>query len=165
MQEKTKEIKDLRATQHELQSTIQKLKSALMEVKDEHDSKLAECTEEIQKYKNLNEAEKQKAEAELQEKTKEIEALKENKLELQSTIEKLETTLREVKNKHDSTITEEIQRYKNLSEAEKQNTVKIQETSAAKLQEKAKEIEALKNPSLNYNQPFKTRKYFKRNKR
>ena len=62
-----------------------------MEVKDEHDNKLAECTEEIQKYKNLNEALKQKAEAELQEKTKEIEALKESKLELQSTIE---TTLR-----------------------------------------------------------------------
>ena len=154
LQEKTKDIEALKEGQHELQSTIQKLESTLREAQREHDNKVTEYTKEIQKYKNLSEAEKRStvelqetSVAELQEKTKEIEALKEGQHELQSTIQKLESTLREAQREHDNKVTEytkEIQKYKNLSEAEKRSTVELQETSVAELQEKAKEVEALR---------------------
>ena len=138
MQKKAKEVEDFKETQHELQSTM---KSTLREIKSEHDSKILEYTNEIQKYKDLYEAEKQKTieqqgilVAELQEKAKEIEALKQSQHELQSTNSQL--TLREVKGEHDSKYTEKIQKYDNLNGTEKQNAVWQQETSVADLQQK-----------------------------
>ena len=98
------------------------------------------------------EAERQKAAeaqedfaAKLQEKTKEIEALKKEQHELQSTIQKLENSLRDFKREHDSKITEyskEIKKYKRLSDSKNEDTVKAQEAMmqvSAELQQKEKE--------------------------
>ena len=153
LQEKTKETLTLKVSQHELQS-------ALKQSKSDHNEMITQHTEEIQHYKNMHDAEKLNSVKvqedlaqildELQDKAKEILALKETQLQLQSTIQKLEDALRQSKIEHDKKITEytkQIQHYKTLSDAEKDNTVKVQDALAqvtAELQEKTKETLTLK---------------------
>ena len=106
---------------------------------------------EVDTYKNQIEAERQRAaiaeEAlkqtsfELQEKQKETLKLRQSQRESQSTIQKLEDALRVSENELNSKITQydkEMQQYKNLYAAERENTVKIQQLSA-EIQERSKE--------------------------
>ena len=78
---------------------------------------------------------------ELQEKQKEAIELKKSQHELQLTVRKLEDALRVSENELNSKKTQyikEIQQYKNLYDAERENTAKMQQLSA-ELQEKSKE--------------------------
>ena len=112
VQEKDKEIEKLQAAVQKLEDELKKSKSI-----------------EIQKYKNFEKDNTIKAQA-LAEKDSKIVALKE---ELQVTVQKLEE-LKQSKSEHDI----EIQKYKNLIDVEKDNTVKIQDTLAQALAEKEK---------------------------
>ena len=157
LQEKIKEIKILRENQHELKSTIQNLKKTLRESKSEHDNKIAHYAKKIQRYETSSEAEKQntvelqkafaQVSSESQEKAQEILTLNEKQRELQSAVQKLESTLKETKNSNGIKITEltkEIDNYKNFCNTEKQNAVRKQEALMTELQEKSKETEALR---------------------
>ena len=157
LQEKIKEIKILREDQHELKSTIHNLKKALRESESEHDNKIAHYAEEIQRYETSSEAEKQntvelqkalaQVSSESQEKAQKILTLNEKQRELQSAIQKLESTLKETKNSNGIKITEltkEIDNYRNFCNTEKQNAVRKQEALMTELQEKSKETEALR---------------------
>ena len=150
-QEALKQVSDeLQKALKERLHTEQRLKE---QYKSDYDSKITKLNKEIQKYKKLCDAEKQstveakealtqastelqeakealtQVSTELQEKAQETQVLKKKQDESQSTIQKLENTLRDFK----------MQKYKNLSDVEKKDTVTAQETLmkvSAKLQEK-----------------------------
>ena len=154
LQDKEKQYLTLKESQHELQSTMQKLEDALRQSESEHDKIIAQHTEDIQHYKNINNTEKlnsvkvqEKLEQELQDKEKQYLTLKESQHELQSTIQKLEDALRQSESEHDKIIaqhTEDIQHYKNINNTEKLNSVKVQEKLEQELQDKEKQYLTLK---------------------
>ena len=59
LQEKIRELLVLKEAQHELQSTVHKLEDKLRQSKSQHDKIITQCTEEIQHYKNIIDAEKE----------------------------------------------------------------------------------------------------------
>ena len=103
------------ALKEELQVTVQKLEE-LKQSKSEHDI-------EIQKYKNLIDVEKDNT-VKIQDTLAQALAEKEETLalkeKLQVAVQKLEDELKQSKSEHDT----EIQKYKDLSDVEKDNTVK-----------------------------------------
>ena len=154
LQEKQKETLKLRQSQHESQSTIQKLKDALRVSENELNSKIAQYDKESQQYKNLYAAERentvkmQQLSAEIQERSKEALTAKKSQEELQSTVKKLEDALMQSESKNSSYTTEctkEIEQYKALYATEKENTAKIQEALSARLREKTEEALKAKN--------------------
>ena len=109
---------------------------------------------EVDTYKNQIEAERQRAAVaeealkqtsfELQEKQKETLKLRQSQRESQSTIQKLKDALRVSENELNSKIAQydkEIQQYKNLSAAERESTVKIQQLSAEMQKENSDKIQ------------------------
>lgn len=155
-QDKAKETLALKEIQLSLQSTIQKLEDALRQSKIEHGKKITDYNKLIEHFKNLNDTEKEntaklkdtlaQVSTKLQEKTRESLAFMEKGYELQSTIQKLEDSLRQFKSEHDPKI-EHTKEIEYLSDAEKESTVKVLDTLAqvsAELQEKSRETLALK---------------------
>ena len=143
----------------ELQSTVQKLKVALQS-KGGYDIK---TEQEVQKYKNLCDAEKEnaaKTQKALKERTQETLTLEKEKHELQLKVRKLEEDLKQSKIDYGNKITEEIQMYKNLYDVEKENAAKTQKALKEKTQEtltlkKEKQelqlmVEALKQSKIDY---------------
>ena len=159
LQEKSQETLALKKEQHEMQSTIQKLENALRYSKSEHDSKINECTKDIEKYRKLYGNEKDntiKAQEtltqvsdNLQEKAKETSSLRENQDKLELMVQRLKEASEQSKIDYDSKLTEyteEILKYKNLYDTEKQNKVKTQEhltQISAELQGRTQEALAL----------------------
>ena len=141
---------------HELQSTVQTLKDAVKKSESDYGKKISQYTKEIQHYKNINNVEKEEkvkvqqtlaqVTLELKEKNDETVALTKSQYELQSNMHKLKQHEIEYNNKIDE-YAKQIEHYLSLSEAEKVNTVKIQDDLvqiSAELQEKRKEALAFK---------------------
>ena len=170
-EEKAKQILALEKNNHELlcqeQNIEKQMEDVLKQGKREYEP-LIKDNENEETYKIQIEAEKQKVlkaqevlsqvSAELQEKAKEIIALNENQHKLKSTVEKLEDALTKSNVEHGSKITEyikEIQQYKMLNDAEKENAGKAQEALiqvSIELQAKAKEILVLEQNLLHEKQ-------------
>ena len=169
LQEKIKETLALKERQHELESTVQKLENGLRVSKNEHNSKIAEYTKEIQQYESLYAAEKENTvkiqktltqlSAELQEKTEEAVIVKKNQDELQLTVKKLEDALRKSKSGNNSTellsLKENYQRLlhekqsieKQLQDTSKQYDLRIKETEDNNKRLQAEKKNAIKNKS------------------
>ena len=170
-EEKAKQILALEKNNHELlcreQNIEKQMEDVLKQGKREYEP-LIKDNENEEAYKIQIESEKEKVlkaeevlvqvSAELQEKAKEIIALNENQHKLKSTVEKLEDALTKSNVEHGSKITEyikEIQQYKMLNDAEKENAGKAQEALiqvSTELQAKAKEILVLEQNLLHEKQ-------------